>query len=203
MADVVVLMLPIFATIAIGVVFVHLDWFPKEGLPFLNQFVAVACVPVILFSAIANGESLATFAWSNALVFGLSSLVAVGLLWIVLRVLLGQPQAQSLILAMGAGTANSVYLGFPIAAVLIPDRAEATFAWVVFAEIAIILPVMVGLASISDGSESGNPLSKVALRLFLNPVSLGLIVGFFYLASGWQYPGWVQKVENSIVAAGP
>ncbi|PUB08462.1 hypothetical protein DFP92_1329 [Yoonia sediminilitoris] len=58
MIDVLLLMLPIFTMIAIGSLFVWRGWFPAHGLPRLNRFVMNACIPVLLFSAISNGESL-------------------------------------------------------------------------------------------------------------------------------------------------
>lgn len=61
MTDVVLLMLPIFTMIAIGSLFVWRGWFATEGLPVLNRFVMNACSPVLLFSAITNGESLSDF----------------------------------------------------------------------------------------------------------------------------------------------
>jgi len=202
MIEIVILMLPIFTMIGMGCLFVRQGWFPHDGLPVLNRFVMNACIPVLLFSAVINGGSIATFSWLNAVVYGGSSLLAAFLLWAVLRIVLGGPHSQSLILSMGGGAANSVFLGFPVANLILPERAAEIFSWVVFAEIAIVLPAIMCLAQgISRGEERG--LFSIVRPLLLNPVSLGLIFGFVFLSFGFHLPTWLEQVVGSIVAAAP
>ncbi|MDD9908638.1 MAG: AEC family transporter [Ahrensia sp.] len=202
MIEIVSLMLPIFTMIGMGALFVRQLWFPPDGLPVLNRFVMNVCIPVLLFSAVINGGSLATFSWTNAMVYGVSSLLASFLLWAVLRVGLGGLQSQSIILAMGAGAANSVFLGFPVASMILPERAAEIFSWVVFGEIAIVFPVITCLAQgFSNEEEKG--LYLILRALVLNPVSLGLIFGFLFLGSGLSLPTWLQQVVGSIVVAAP
>lgn len=202
MIEIVPLMLPIFTMIGMGGLFVRQGWFPSDGLPVLNRFVMNACIPVLLFSAVINGGSLATFSWTNALVYGFSSLLAAFLLWAVLRVGLSGQQSQSIILAMGAGAANSVFLGFPVASMIMPERAAEIFSWVVFGEIAIVFPVITCLAQ-GFSSEKENGLYPILRALVLNPVSLGLIFGFLFLGSGLSLPVWLEHVVGSIVVAAP
>lgn len=202
MIEIVSLMLPIFTMIGMGSLFVRQGWFPSDGLPVLNRFVMNACIPVLLFSAVINGGSLATFSWTYAVVYGMSSLLAAFLLWAVLRAVLGGQQSQSIILAMGAGAANSVFLGFPVATMILPDRAAEIFSWVVFGEIAIVFPVMTCLAE-GSSREKDKGLYPILRALLLNPVSLGLIFGFLFLGSGLRVPIWLEQVVGSIVVAAP
>lgn len=202
MIEIISLMLPIFTMIGMGSLFVRQGWFPSDGLPVLSRFVMNACIPVLLFSAVINGGSLATFSWTNAVVYGMSSLLAAFLLWVVLRAVLGGQQSQSIILAMGAGAANSVFLGFPVATMILPDRAAEIFSWVVFGEIAIVFPVMTCLAQ-GFSSEKDKGLYPTLRGSMLNPVSLGLIFGFLFLGSGLSLPTWLEQVVGSIVVAAP
>lgn len=202
MIEIVTLMLPIFTMIGMGCLFVRQGWFPLDGLPFLNRFVMNACIPVLLFSAVINGGSFATFSWLNAVVYGVSSLLAAFLLWAVLRIGLGGPQSQSIVLALGAGAANSVFLGFPVASMILPERAAEIFSWVVFGEIAIVFPVITCLAQ-GFSSEKEKGLYLILSALVLNPVSLGLIFGFLFLGSGPSLPTWLEQVVGSIVVAAP
>lgn len=203
MSAVLLLMLPIFIMIAIGSLFVWRGWFPAEGLPVLNRFVMNACIPVILFSAITNGESLADFSWTNSFTYALGSLCSVALLWVLLRYGLREAQPQSIILALGGATANSIFLGFPIATAIIPDRAAEVFAWIAFAEIAITIPFVSTLALLAEETSEGNALSTVIRSLMRSPVVLGLLAGFTFLAAGLDMPDWGQQVIASIVAAAP
>lgn len=201
--DVLFLMLPIFAMIAIGSLFVSRKWFPAEGLPVLNQFVMNACIPVLLFSAISKGQSMADFAWANALVFAAASLCSALCLWSVLRFALRCAKPESIILALGGATANSIFLGFPIATAIIPERATEVFSWIVFAEVAIIMPTLSTLALLAEGQTDGNKLSEALRALMVSPVMIGMVSGFAFLATGLSLPQWLDKVVTSIVAAAP
>lgn len=203
MIDVLLLMLPIFTMIAIGSLFVSRGWFPADGLPILNRFVMNACIPVLLFSAITNGDSLSDFSWLNAFTYAVGSLGSVAVLWALLRYGLREAQAQSTILALGGATANTIFLGFPIASAFIPGRAAEAFSWVVFAEVAIIMPLVTTLALLAEEKHEGNALSAVLLALFQSPVVLGLVAGFTFLATGLSLPGWGDQVIASIVSAAP
>ena len=203
MIEVVTLMLPIFAMIAIGSLFVSSGWFPAEGLPFLNRFVMNACIPALLFSAIANGESLADFSWLNSGLFTGGSLISAVILWALLRFVLRGGQPQSIILALGGATANTVFLGFPIASMLIPERATEVFAWVVFAEVAIIMPIITTIALLAEESMGRNAVSVALVALLRSPVTLGLLGGFTFLAIGLTLPPWLEEVVSSIVSAAP
>lgn len=203
MTDVLLLMLPIFTMIAIGGLFVWRGWFPTEGLPILNRFVMKACIPVLLFSAIANGKSLSDFSWLYAFTYAIASLGSVAVLWAILRYGLREAQPQSVILALGGATANTIFLGFPIASAFIPGRAAEAFAWVVFAEVAIIMPLVTTLALLAEERHEENVLSTAIMALFRSPVVLGLFAGFAFLATGLSLPEWGDKVVSSIVSAAP
>ncbi|MGH1370145.1 MAG: AEC family transporter [Maritimibacter sp.] len=203
MTEVLLLMLPIFTMIAIGSLFVWRGWFPTEGLSVLNKFVMNACIPALLFSAITNGESLSDFSWLNSFTYAAGSLGSVVFLWALLRYGLREAQPQSVILALGGATANTIFLGFPIASAFIPGRAAEAFAWVVFAEVAIIMPLITTLALLAEERHDGNALSTALKALFRSPVVLGLVAGFAFLATGLSLPAWGDQVVTSIVSAAP
>ena len=203
MPEILLLMLPIFTMIAIGSLFVSRGWFPMDGLPILSQFVMKACIPVLLFAAITNSGSLATFFWLNAVVFAAGSLASVAVIWCVLHFAVGEAQPQSIILALGGATANTIFLGFPIASVVIPDRAADVFSWVVFAEIAIIIPSVTTLALLAETRQTPNALSTALAELGRSPILLGLVAGLVFLGTGFSLPGWLDLVITSIVSAAP
>lgn len=136
------------------------------------------------------------------MVYAGASLVSVALLWAALR-FQRVSSAQSTILALGGATANSIFLGFPVALAVLPERATEVFAWVIFAEAAIIMPVVSTLALLAERSEGERALVSSLKALFRRPVVLGLLAGFAFSASGLRLPGWADTVVNSIVAAAP
>lgn len=124
-------------------------------------------------------------------------------LWVFLRYALCEKQPQSVILALGGAAANTIFLGFPIASTFIPDRAADTFSWIVFAEIAIIMPTMSTLALLAERNNDGNAMPAALRALLCSPVVLGLLAGFTFLATGLALPGWLEHVIRSIVSAAP
>ena len=202
MIDIIILMLPIFSMIAIGSLFLHQGWFPPEGLPILNKFVMNACIPALLFSAVTGSDSFGAEAWRNAALYAGASLLGSFLLWVILRLVLKGHGAQSVILAMGAATANSVFLGFPILTIFMPDSANEVFAWIIIAEIAFIIPIMTTLALMAEDRDdtSVGPLLMAFLR---SPVAVGLFAGFGFRLTGLDLPDWTSQVIKSIVSATP
>ncbi len=203
MLEVVTLMMPIFLMIGIGALFVRVGWFPASGLPILNRFVMNACIPVLLFSAVANGGGLNMLAFSNAALFAAASLCSAFILLAYLRLVLHEPMPQASILAMAGGSANTVFLGFPIALAVIPDRAEFAFSWVVLGEVLFIIPVMITIAEFSQGSSGGGVMKRIARSLLMSPVTIGLAAGIAFVATGLVLPGPIDRVVRSITQAAP
>lgn len=203
MADLLALILPIFMMIGVGAAFVRFGLFPAEGLAVLNRFMMTACIPVLMFSAVTNGDGLADFAYGKAALYAIASLTSVLVLMLVLRFVLRQPLPQSLILALAAGASNSVFLGYPIASAVIPERAAQVFSWVVLAETLFIIPVVTSLALWAEHRGEGLSLGRTFLPLARSPVTIGLAAGFAFLASGFALAAPIEAVVRSIIQAAP
>lgn len=197
------LVLPVFLMIGIGAAFVRFGLFPQEGLPALNRFLMNACIPVLLFSAVGSGGGLAHFAFGKAALYGSASLAAVFLLWLALRLATRQSPGRARILSLAAGSSNTVFLGYPIAAAIIPDRAAQVFAWVVLAEILFIIPIVTTLALWADLRAEGLSAARTVGPLLRSPVTIGLVAGLAFLASGLALPPPLETVVRSIVQAAP
>lgn len=203
MSDLIPLVLPVFLMIGIGAGMVRFGLFPAADLAALNRFVMTACIPVLLFSAVGRGDGLGDFAFGKAMLYAAASLAAVFVLWLALRRGLGGTPAQAVILALAAGSSNSVFLGYPLAAAIIPDRAAAVFAWVVLAEILFVIPAMTTLALWAEHRADGLSVARTVGPLLRSPVTLGLAAGLAFLASGLALPAALDTVVRSIVQAAP
>lgn len=203
MPDLIQLVLPVFLMIGIGAAMVRLGLFPATDLAALNRFVMTACIPVLLFSAVNRGDGLGDFAFGKAALYAAASLAAVFLLWLALRRGMGQMPAQALILSLAAGSSNSVFLGYPLAAAIIPDRAAPVFAWVVLAEILFVIPAMTTLALWAEQRADGLSIARTIGPLLRSPVTIGLLAGLAFLASGLVLPTALETVVRSIVQAAP
>lgn len=203
MAEILTLLAPIGLLIGTGVAFVRFGWFPAEGLPVMNRFIMNACIPVLIFSALSSGGSLADFAWSHALLYTAASLVSVTALWLFLRYRLRQPLPRAIILSLGACGSNTLFLGYPIAATVIPDRAAAVFGWVILAEALFLIPIITTLALFADRRACGIRARNIVLSLLCSPVTIGLVAGLGFLASGAPLPGPVEDIVGAIARAAP
>lgn len=203
MAEILILLAPIGLLIGTGVVFVRCGWFPAAGLPVMHRFVMRACIPVLIFAAVISGDGLADFAWPHALLYTAASFAAVAVLWLLLRYGLRQPLPRAIILSLGAGSSNTLFLGYPIAATVIPDRAAAVLGWVILAEALFLIPIITALALLADRRAPGIRARDFVLPLLQSPVTIGLIAGLGLLASGASLPGPVADLVGAIARAAP
>lgn len=202
-AEILTLLAPIGLLIGTGVAFVRFGWFPAEGLPVMNRLVMNTCIPVLIFSAVSSGGSLADFAWSHALLYTAASLVSVTVLWLFLRYRLHQPLPAAIILSLGACGSNTLFLGYPIAATVIPDRAAAVFGWVILAEALFLIPIITTLALFADRRACDIGARNIVLPFLCSPVTIGLVAGLGFLASGAPLPGPVEDIVGAIARAAP
>ena len=203
MPDVLSLLLPIFAIIAMGAAFVRLGLFAADGLPAINRLTINACVPVVLFSAVTGGGGLAGFAYGHAALYAAASLAAAAVLAAFLRKGLGEGWPQAFVLALAGSVSNSVFLGFPIASAVIPDRAAETFAWIVLGEILFVIPILTTLALIAEQGRGGVTAAGIAVPLLRSPVTIGLLAGFAFMATGLPMPRPAAQALAVITSAAP
>ena len=203
LAEILILLAPIGLLIGIGAVFVGCGWFPAKGLPVMNRFIMYACIPVLVFSAVSSRGGLADFAWSHALLYTAASFAAVAILWLLLRYGLRQPLPRAIILSLGAGSSNTLFLGYPIAATVIPDRVAAVFGWVILAEALFLIPIITTLALFADRRAPRIRARDIVLPLLQSPVTIGLIAGLGLLASGASLPGPVADIVGAIARFAP
>lgn len=203
MAEILTLLAPIGLLIGTGVVFVRCGWFPAKGLPVMNRFVMNACIPVLIFAAVSSADGLADFAWPHALLYTAASFAAVAVLWLLLRYGLRQPLPRAIILSLGAGSSNTLFLGYPIAAAVIPDRAAEVLGWVILAEALFLIPIITALALFADRRAPGIRARDLVLPLLQSPVTIGLIAGLGLLASGASLPGLVADIIGAIARLAP
>lgn len=197
---------PIYALIALGAVAVRSRLFLPEGLPHLSRFTLYICIPVLVASAVSRAGSLSDFNWSFILGYAASSLIVLAGSVFLLRRHFRETASLSWILAIGASCSNSVFLGYPIASVIVPDQANALFAWCMVTENIFLLPLAVTMAGLLDGdrkADTGRVVLNTVRRVIANPTVIGLIAGLILASSGVEITGTPEKIRAMIVAAAP
>lgn len=160
----------------------------------LSFFVAS---PALLVQTLAGAQLDTVFAAPLA-VAAASALATAGLFFLVCRLWLKRPAAESLLAAMSSSTANAANLGIPIAAYVLGDAA--LIAPVLVFQLAFYTPVYLMLL---DAMTSGRraTVGRIALQILSNPMIVGTAVGLVLAATGWQLPRLVAEPLHLIAGA--
>ena len=138
--------------------------------------------------------------------YALASLLVVALVFAVLR-RQGRAVPEALLLALGAGVSNSMFLGYPFARVLFPAQADTLFAWLMVAETLITIPSLMILSELlADDVNGVGPLRilrRTLAQLARNPAVIGLMAGLGLALLGIRFSGPVETTRLMIVQAAP
>lgn len=197
MADVVNVLLPIFAVIALGAILKRSRFASAQVFRETNRIVYWVALPAYLFYKTAESELQ-----GDAAVRVFSVLVSVMLLSIALGYaaarLLRLPPPSAGAFVQGAYRSNLVYAGLPIVLLAVQQyggsQVAALQALSVIA-IALLVPIyntaaVLVLLSGRGGSREELPqrLRELLLRLATNPLILSCAAGLVVMALGWQLP---------------
>ncbi|WP_335949196.1 AEC family transporter [Salipiger bermudensis] len=199
-------LLPIYLLILLGFGVIKSKLVAPEVLPQLSRFMLIVCVPVLIFSAVASAGDLTQFNWRFILVYALASLATLTLVRFALNKLFGYGPGQSWVAALGSSVPNSVFLGYPITMIVLPDVADRLFAWIMVVENMVIIPLALTLGDVLS-RQRGLPASQAMLHTakttLQNPTVLGLLAGLAFGATGLVLAEPLDKTRSMIVAAAP
>ncbi|MGB0658971.1 MAG: AEC family transporter [Mangrovicoccus sp.] len=205
MLDVLSLAAPIYLMIAAGFLLVKSNYLPNTTLPGLSQFVLKICVPVLIFLAVSKPGSLQALNWTFTIGYGVAGLLTAAIVTAILRLFLGTKLDLAVILGLGASSANSIFLGLPIAAIVIGDLATTIFAWVMIAENLIVIPLLVALADSAQASSTGflKSLRNVLMSFVKSPLMAALILGLGFSTLSTSMPAPIDISLKMIRDAAP
>ncbi|MFV0243488.1 MAG: AEC family transporter [Qingshengfaniella sp.] len=206
MTDALILLAPIYLLIALGIVVVRTRYFPAEGLPWLSLFTLNICVPVLVFSAVAQLGNLSGLNLRFVLGYSTASLIVLIGGQTLLQRGLGVAPGLSWMLALGMSASNSIFLGLPILSAVYPDHVAELFAGAIVSENIAVVPLCVTMAAIVSASDPAPPrvaLIRALRATFSTPIIWGLIAGLLFLASGLRLPTLGTQVLGMIAAAAP
>lgn len=206
MTDALILLAPIYLLIGLGVIIVRTRYFPIEGLQGLSVFTLNICIPVLVFSAVAQLGSLSGLNLRYIAGYMISSLAVLFGGQLLLHRGFGLAPGLSWLLALGASASNSIFLGLPILSAVYPDRVSELFAGAIVTENIAVIPLAVTMAAIVSVSDPAPPrvaATRALKATFSTPVTWGLIAGLLFLATGLDLPPVLDKVRTMIASAAP
>lgn len=205
MTEVLLLAAPLYLLIGAGYAAVKSRYLPPDALGGVGQFVLKICVPVIIFSAVASPGSVRALNWGFIGGYAGAALLSAFAVTLVMMRFFDAPKARAMILGLGSASANSVFLGLPITAIVFHDFALTIFAWIMIAENLIVIPLMVALAdSVSDRRKGFfDSLVSVLTGFVRSPLMIALALGLLVSLLGVVPPAPIEKALKMTVAAAP
>lgn len=205
MLDIFAITTPIFLLIGIGYLAVMLRLLDKGQVQSLGGFVINFALPALIIRALIQKPIGEVFNPVYLAAYGLGSgaLFAAVLVFARLR---GKPLGESAVFALGTSSANSGFIGYPIAAMVVGPMAAIAMALNMVVENLLMIPTALALAEAGrqQGGSFWSALFKTLRRLTRNPILIAIFSGLIIAVSGLELPAPVFKtIDMLATAAGP
>jgi hypothetical protein len=185
-----ILILPVFLILFLGVIIDIANILPKQTGSILGGYVLYIALPILLIRVLAGSsvdEILHGGFWAGVIFAQLIIYVIsyAGEFFISKR---GHGNAASI--AMACSCCNVAFIGLPVIMTLFPGNHEALVA----AGIAVITPNAISIPcqiqmEYLTGKDGDDKIAKIVKAVLLNPLMVGTVVGFILCFSGvhiWQ-----------------
>ncbi|WP_311948719.1 AEC family transporter [Halomonas piscis] len=205
MLEILTITLPIFILIGAGFLAAFSGVLSRDNMQGIATFVMFFALPSLLIRALTATPLEEALNVGYLLAYGLGSVLvfAAGLTLSRWR---GHALDAAAIHALGMSAANSGFIGYPVAVMVIGAPAAIFMALNMVVETLLIIPMALTLAEASrhDGGGLTQIVRKTLVRLSRNPVLIGLLTGMVLALTGWQLPTPLAKAIDMLAeAAGP
>jgi len=196
---------PIFLLIGIGYLAVMSRLLSKEQVQSLGGFVISFALPALIIRALIQQPIAEVFNPVYLAAYGLGSgaLFAAALGFARFR---GKPLAASGLYALGTSAANSGFIGYPIATMVVGPTAAIAMALNMLIENLLVIPTALALAEAGrqKGGSFWAALGKTLRQLTRNPILIAIFSGLVIAMSGLELPAPLFKTLDMLAtAAGP
>lgn len=197
---------PIFLLIGLGYIARWSGIIQREQMQGVGIFVLYCALPALVIRALTQQPLEEIFKLNYLMAYGLGSIAVFSAgLWLCLKQQ-QQPLNASAMQALGMAAANSGFVGYPVAAMVIGSPAAVLLALNMVIETLIIIPTALILAEMASqqGVSVWKTVKQTALNLAKNPVLVGLIIAIFLAITGIKIPAPLFKAIDMLAdAAGP
>lgn len=197
---------PIFLLIGVGYLARWSGIIQHEQMQGVGVFVLYCALPALVIRALTQQPLEEIFKLNYLIAYGLGSVVIFSAGLLLCLKLQRQSLNASAMQALGMGAANSGFVGYPLAAMVIGSPAAVLLALNMVIENLLIIPAALILAEMGShqGSSVWKTIKQTALSLAKNPMLLGLLVGISLSVTGIHIPGPLFKAIDMLAdSAGP
>ena len=194
---------PVFALVALGYVSVRLKLYPEAGVGGLIGFVNNFATPCLLFQAMLRVDFGTTFNPKYLFSFYIGAFICFAISFAIARYLFKRRAGESVAVGFSAYFTNTVLLGLPIIQRAYGDDAlPLLFAIVGFhAPLLMSFGVIVMEFSRRDGEPLGKAVSQSLIRVFRNPLLIGISLGILMNLSGVSIPTIIDDATKMMATA--
>lgn len=197
------IVLPVFALVGIGYGAVRFKLFPSSGIAGIIFFVNNYAAPCLLFQAVVSVDFGAVFDPRVIGGFYLSSFLAMGLGALFAFVAFGTRGPRTVVAGFAAAFTNALLLGVPVIQRAFGDEALP----IIYSIIALQAPVLLTFATVvieflDSGSKSfGATLKAAFVRVFSNPLVMGIVLGVLVNVTNMPLPTMITDVVSMMARA--
>ena len=199
MWDILLQTLPFFAIIGLGYGSGRTGFFTPEATAYLTKFVFYFALSAMLFRFSANLSLAALFDWNFVLAYLLGTAAVYALATVVAR-LRGRPVAEAAFEAQCAAIGNVGFLGIPLLALLLGDRAVGYIMLMLAVDLIVFSSLIVVLVTGSRDGRAG-VFKLVARGLVANPMIVSMVAGLTVSGLALPIPAPVNAFLVTLGAA--
>jgi malonate transporter and related proteins len=179
MLDILNVVIPVFAIIALGYLAVRYRLYPSEGVRGLVAFVNNFLTPCLLFQSMLHADFETAFNWSVIVPFYIGALVSFILGSIMSIRLFKNRPGEGVSSGFAAMFTNTVLLGIPILQRAYGEAAlQVAFSIIAFhASVLITIAMLVMELVRRDGAPLHKALGVAVIRIVSNPLLWGIVLG--------------------------
>jgi len=193
---------PVFMIILIGYLAVKFTIVPQGASQALSAFAVNFALPALLFKAISEKPVAEVFNSDYLFGYGVGSLLAFFLLFLISKKLRSKTVSHSAIYAMGGSFSNNLMIGYPVIIQLFGSVAMVPLALTLMVENFLMFPLTLMLAD--AGANAGEHRVRVLLQSFRqvlrNPIIVAIITGVLFSFFNVTLPQPALKVIDLFAA---
>ena len=196
---------PIFATVALGFGLARVGLFSRENGVGLTRFMFYLAIPAMLFRGLVKAELPAQVPWAYLAAFYLPSLAVFWLALALAQGALGWTRREAGMAGMSACYANIVLLGLPLCQAAFGERGHLPLFILMATQSILLFPLATYALEIYGQQRAGQALfyARAVARLLVNPVIVALLLGFIVNLGALTLPTVVSRLLDLLGAAGP
>lgn len=203
MAELFLLILPLYLLIGIGFTAIRLNFLPASLVPSLGAFVLNLAMPALIINVLMGQNLQETFNAGYLAAYASGSLTAFLFILCLFMVVLRRSWSQAAIAAFGGSASNSGFVGLPVVSLVLGATALTAVPLTMLVENLLIIPLSLALAEM--GQHTGKTLPMILRDTIRNlarsPLIIAIVLGAALSAFGVQFPTPVAKTISMLATA--